>query len=129
PDGFSYSRFCDHYSKWKHCMSGSFHREHQPGEKLYMDYTGKKLAVIEAETGEITEVEVFVATLGYSQYTYVEAVLSQKKEDLIVATENTFHFFGGVPGVLIPDNLKSAVTKADKYEADINRSFAEFANH
>ena len=129
PDGFSYSRFCDHYSKWKHCMSGSFHREHQPGEKLYMDYTGKKLALIEAETGEITEVEVFVATLGYSQYTYVEAVLSQKKEDLILATENTLHFFGGVPGVLIPDNLKSAVTKADKYEADINRSFAEFANH
>lgn len=129
PDGFSYSRFCDHYSQWKRSMSGSFHQEHLPGEKLYIDFTGKKLSVIDAHTGQVTEVEVYVATLGYSQLTYVEAVASQKKEDFILATENALHYFGGVPKVLIPDNLKSAVTKADKYEADINPSFIEFANH
>ena len=129
PDGFSYARFCHHYSNWKYSMSGSFHQDHVPGEKLYIDYTGKKLSVVDAQTGQVTEVEVFVATLGYSQYTYVEAVASQKKEDFIVATENALRFFGGVPRVLIPDNLKSAVHKADKYEADINPTFTEFANH
>lgn len=128
-DGYSYSQFCDHYSKWKATKSGSFHQEYQPGEKIFIDYTGKKLSVVDAETGEVEEAEVYAAILGYSQYTYVEAVPSQKKEDLILGTENTFHFLGGVPRVIIPDNLKSAVTVADKYEAEINAAFQDFANH
>jgi transposase len=78
---------------------------------------------------EVTEVEVYVAILGYSQLTYVQAVASQRKEDFISATENALHFFGGVPQVLILDNLKSAVTKADKYEAEVNSTFLDFANH
>ena len=129
PDGYSYSQFCDHYRQWKKTMSGSYHQTHQPGEKMFIDYTGKRLSVIDPQSGEVTEVEVYVAVLGYSQMTYVEAVESQKKEDFISATQNALHFFGGVPRVLIPDNLKSAVQKADKYEAEINTAFMDFANH
>ncbi len=128
-DGFSYSRFCDHFKQYKISQNGSMRFEYKPGDKLFIDYTGKKLAVIDPVTGEVTEVEVYVAILGYSQLTYVQAVPSQRKEDFIAATENALHFFGGVPQVLIPDNLKSAVIKADKYEAELNSSFLDFANH
>src|SRR6185312_16559380 len=103
--------------------------EHVPGDKLFIDFTGKKLSVIDPTTGEIAEVEVYVAILGYSQLTYVQAVASQRKEDFISATENALHFFGGVPKALVPDNLKSAVIKADKYEAELNADFLDFANH
>jgi transposase len=129
PDGFSYSRFCDHFKQYKISISGSLRFEYKPGDKLFIDFTGKKLSVIDPATGELTEVEVYVAILGYSQLTYVQAVASQRKEDFVTATENALHFFGGVPQVLIPDNLKSAVTKADKYEAEINSRFLDFANH
>ena len=129
PDGFSYSRFCDHFKQYRISQGGSLRFEYQPGDKLFIDFTGKKLAVIDPVTGEVTEVDVYVAILGYSQLTYVQAVPSQRKEDFIAATENALHYFGGVPQVLIPDNLKSAVTKADKYEAQINSTFLDFANH
>src|SRR5665213_3324240 len=129
PDGYSYSQFCDYYRQWKKTMAGSFRQTHDPGEKMFIDYTGKKLQIVDPQSGEVMEVEVYVAVLGYSQLTYVEAVASQKKEDFISATQNALHFFGGVPRVLIPDNLKSAVQKADKYEAEINTAFMDFANH
>src|SRR5690606_10644562 len=129
PDGFSYSRFCDHFKQYKISQSGSLRIEYKPGDKLFIDFTGKKMAIVDPSSGEITEVEIYIAILGYSQLTYVQAIASQRKEDLIAATENALHFFGGVPRVLIPDNLKSAVTKADKYEAVINSSFLDFANH
>lgn len=129
PDGFSYSQFCDHFKAWKKSSSGTLHLEQYPADKLFIDYTGKKLSIVDPQTGEVTEVEVYVAILGYSQLTFVQAVFSQRKEDLIQASENALHFFGGVPRVLVPDNLKSAVTKADKYEAEINAAFLDFANH
>jgi transposase len=128
-DGYSYSQFCDYYRKWKQTQLGSFHQEYLPGEKLFIDFSGKKLAVLDLQTGEAKPMEVFVSTLGYSQMTYVEAVESQSSEDLIKATENGFYYFEGVPRVLIPDNVKSAVTKADKYEAQLNEAFRDFANH
>ena len=129
PDGYSYTQFCDHYRHWQQSRSGTLHFEHQPGDKLFIDFTGKKLSIADAETGEIIPVEIYVAVLGYSQLTYVEAIPSQQKEDFIHATENALHFFGGVPRVLVPDNLKSAVQKADKYEAELNTSFLDFGNH
>jgi transposase len=129
PDGFSYSRFCDHFKQWKISRSSTMHFEHEPADKLFIDFTGKKLTIVDPATGELTEVEIYIAVLGYSQLTYVQAVNSQRKEDFITATENTFHFLGGVPKVLVPDNLKSAVTKADKYEAELNSTFLDFANH
>lgn len=129
PGGFSYSQFCNHFKKFKAGKAGTLHMEHVPADKMFIDFTGKKLPIVDPQTGEINEAEVFVATLGYSQLTYVQAVFSQKKEDLIGAVENALHYFGGVPRVLVPDNLKAAVHKANKYEAEINATFLDFANH
>jgi len=129
PDGFSYSRFCDHFKQYKQSLSATLHMEHHPADKLFIDFTGKKLSIVDPYSGELTQVEVYVAVLGYSQLTYVQAVLSQRKEAFIAASQNALHFFGGVPKVLVPDNLKSAVNKADKYEAELNSAFMDFANH
>lgn len=129
PDGYSYAQFCRYLRDWRNTYAATMHFEHQPGDKLFIDFTGKKLQWIDPQTGEVNYAEVYVALLGYSQLTFVQALTSQKKEDFIEATENALHFFGGVPKVLVPDNLKSAVTKASKYEADLNTDFADFANH
>lgn len=95
---------------------------------MFIDYTGDKLSLKLPDTS-IREVEVFVAILGCSQLTYVEAVESQKKEDLISACENAFLYYGGTPRAVVPDNLKAAVTKASRYEAILNPEFAAFAEH
>lgn len=129
PDGYSYSQFCEHLRLWLQTSSASMHQHQEPADKLFIDFAGDKLHLVDRKTGELTPVEVYISVLGYSQYTYVEAVPSQKKEDLIQATENSLHYFGGVPKVLVPDNLKSAVTKASKYEAQVNAAFMDFANH
>ena len=89
----------------------------------------KKLSIVDPQSGEVTPVEVYVAVLGHCKYTYVEAISSQRKEDSIQATENALHYYVGVPKVLVPDNLNSAVTKASRYEANINSTFLDFANH
>ena len=110
-------------------MKPVMHIEHKAGDKMYIDFAGDKLSIVDTCTGEIKEVEVFAAILGCSQLTYVEAVMSQRKEDLISACENALHYFGGVPSAIVPDNLRSAVTKSSKYEPVINESFADFAEH
>lgn len=129
PQGIMYSRFCFHFNKWLKNTDSYMPINHIAGDKLYVDHTGKKLKIVDADTGEIQEKEVFVATLGASQYTYVEACDSQKLPDYIKALENALHFFGGVPACVVPDNLKSAVTKACKYEPEINKHLADFATH
>lgn len=129
PDGYSYAQFCLHYRNWSKQNTATMHFDHEPGDKLYIDYTGKHMQIIDRSTGEVKDVEVYVATLGYSQLTYMEATISQKKDDYINATQNALRFFGGVPKVLVPDNLKSAVTKASNYEAIINEDFLDFASH
>jgi len=103
--------------------------EHKAGDKLYVDFAGDKLQIIDKQTGEIQNVEVFVAILGASQLTYAEAVMTQQKEDFIGACENALHYYGGVPAAIVPDNLKSAVTKSSKYEPVLNETFADFASH
>jgi transposase len=105
------------------------HIDQQPGEHLYVDFAGKKLEVVNPVTGEIRPVEVYVALLGYSQLTYVEATQSQKIPDFINASENAVHFFGGSPRVVVCDNLKTAIKKASTYEPDVNETFMDFANH
>jgi transposase len=129
PGGYSYSQFCYHFHEWEKNDEISMHIEHKAGDKLFVDYTGKKLNIVNTFTGEFQEVEVFVAVLGASQLTYVEAVKSQKKEDWILATENSLRYIKGVPRAIVPDNLKSAVTKADKYEPEINPEYQDFARH
>ena len=96
---------------------------------MFIAFAGDKLSIIDLDTGEIIPVEVFVAILPCSQLTYVEAVMSQKKEDLICASENALLYYQGAPSAIIPDNLKSAVTKSSKYEAILNEDFAAFAEH
>lgn len=129
PHGYSYSQFCELYKQWTESSTATMVFEHEPADKLYIDFTGKKLPIIDEDTGEITELEVFVCLLGHSQYTYVEAVRSQKKEDFVMAVQNALQYFGGVPRALVTDNLKSAVIRADKYEPELNETFLDFANH
>jgi len=129
PDGYSRSRFCDYIMKYQVTNSVVMHLEHKAGDKLFIDFAGKKLHIVDSSSGEITNVEVFVAILPCSQLTYVEAVASQKKEDLILACEHTLQYIEGVPQVIVPDNLRAAVSKSSKYEAVINEDFADFADH
>jgi len=129
PDGYKNSQFNYFIRQYIDRGHPVMHLEHKAGDKLFIDFAGDKLSVVDNTTGEITEVEVFVATLGCSQLTYVEAVKNQTKEELIKACENAFYYFGGVPAAIVPDNLKSAVTKSDRYEPKINEAFASFAEH
>lgn len=129
PEGYSRSRFCDYLMKHQVANSAVMHLEHKAGDKLFIDFAGKKLSIVDPNSGEITSVEVFVAILPCSGLMYVEAVMSQKKEDLILACEHTLQYIEGVPQVIVPDNLRAAVTKSSKYEAVINEDFADFADH
>lgn len=126
---YSYTQFTTHYRRKYKQPKGSMKLDHQAGKELYVDFTGKKLEVVDSETGEISSVEVFIATLPFSQYTYVEACKSQKREDFIGCLNNALQFFGGVPRAIVSDNLKSAVTRSSKYEAIVNKTFKEFALH
>lgn len=126
---YSYTQFMEHYHRKFPREKGSMKLEHKPGHEVFIDFAGKKLQIINKETGEIIPVEVFVAILPKSQYTYVEACLSQKREDLIDCMTNALSYYGGVPKAIVSDNLKSAVTRASKYEPEINRSFKDFARH
>jgi len=129
PDGYKSSAFRERLNAFTHQGRGSMRMEHKAGDKMFVDYTGKKLQVVDKLSGEITDVEVFVAILGCSQLTFVMAMASQRKEDFIMGCEQALHFYGGVPQAIVPDNLKSAVTKASKYEAQLNDNFAAFAEH
>ncbi|MEA3485771.1 MAG: IS21 family transposase [Candidatus Aerophobetes bacterium] len=129
PQGYSYSQFCYHFRVWHGLSSVSMHLEHKAGEKMFVDYTGKKLKICERTQGKEKEVEVFVAILPASQLTYVEATETQRKEDWLKANEHALFYFEGVPQQIVPDCLKSAVTKGNKYEPDINPVYADFARH
>ena len=129
PDGLGYSQFCEHYRLWSKKVSVSMRQVHKAGEKLFVDYSGLTMEVIDPKTGEISKAEVFVTALGASGYSYAEASMSQKKHDFIASHVRAFRFYNGVTEVLIPDNLKSAVTRANWYEPDINESYQDMADH
>ena len=127
PDGYKYTNFRQALRRYRCQTRAVGHVEHLAGDQMYIDFAGDKLEVVDEETGEVRNVEVFVAILPCSHYTYCEAVWSQKKEDLIAACENALHFFGGSPMAIVPDNLKAAVTKSDRNEPIINDDFAGMA--
>ncbi|MFC1863191.1 IS21 family transposase [Thermodesulfobacteriota bacterium] len=129
PKGYSYSQFCYHFQVWRNASKLTMHIDHKAGDKMFVDYAGNKLSIVDRKTGEIQPVEVFVAILGASQLTYVETSCSQKSEDWIRSNENAFLYFGGVTNAIVPDNLKSGVTHSDKYEPGINFMFEDFADH
>jgi len=128
-DGYGRSQFNEHLNRWLKRVDGSGKLVHLAGEKLYVDYTGKKLSYVDKTSGEVINVEVFVAILPCSGYTFVEATASQKIPDFIGSMNRCLNYLGGVPKAIVPDNLKSAVTKASKYQATLNKTFKDFALH
>ncbi|MFT6807610.1 MAG: transposase [Saprospiraceae bacterium] len=129
PDGYSYTQFCEHLSRWLKQINGSGKLIHKAGEKLYVDYTGKKLHYVNKDSGELIEVEIFVGILPCTGYTFVEASASQQLPHFIGSMNKCLRFLGGVTQAIVPDNLKSAVTKGSKYEATLNKTFKDFALH
>ena len=129
PDGYQYSRFCELYRGWRGKQRVWMRQEHKAGEKLFVDYCGQKTPVVDPLTGEVKAAEVFVAVLGASNYTYAEATWSQGLADWIGSHQRAFHYFGGVPEMVVPDNLKSGVSKACRYEPDLNPTYQDLARH
>jgi transposase len=129
PDGYGRSQFYDMFRTWKKALHPSMKQIHKYGDRMFVDFSGTKPHYINPETGEIIEPEFYVAVLGGSSYTFACAVNDQTIESFIHCTINAFEFFGGCPKTIVPDNLKAAVTKADYYDPDINRTFADMAEH
>lgn len=124
---YQYSQFCDLYRAYKKRVNVSMRQVHKGGEKCFVDYSGKRPSYFDRDTGEKVEVELFVATMGASNYTFAEATRSQKLEDFCASTSRAFEYFGGVPEILVPDRLRSAVTGNDRIDPDINPTYAELA--
>jgi transposase len=129
PDGYRYSRFCDLYRKWIARQEVVLRQEHRAGEKLFVDYAGDTIPIYSAAGGVTAEAAIFVAVMGASNYTYSEATATQGLADWIGAHMRAFEFLGGVPEIVVPDNLKSGVTKACRYEPSVNRTYEEMASH
>jgi transposase len=128
-DGYKVSQFKYHYQQWLRRSKPVMHIEHIAGDKMFIDFAGEKLHIVHKETGEITDAEVFILVLGASQLAYVEAALTQSKEDFIACCEHALAYYGGVPMAIVPDNLKSAVIKSSLYEPTLNQAFENFALH
>ena len=129
PNSYRYTQFCAHYRRFKEGLKRSLRQTHVAGEKCFTDYAGPTAPVVNAHTGEIRQAQIFVAVLGCSNYTYVEATWTQTLPDWIASHARAFAAFGGVTSVLVPDNLKAAVTTACRYEPTLNKTAVEFANH
>jgi transposase len=128
-DGYSYAQFCHRYREWLGCQQRSMRQIHRAGEKLFVDYCGPTMPVVNPDTGEVRQAQVFVAVMGASNYTFACANWSQKQEDWLNAHVQAFEFLGGIPEVVVPDNLKSAVRKTHRYEPDINPAYQQLAAH
>jgi transposase len=129
PDGYGYSPFCDLYRAWEGRLSPTMRQTHVAGERMFVDYAGSTLDVIDAATGEVLRAQLFVAVLGASNYTYAEATWTQGLADWIGSHVRTFASIGGVTAQTVSDNLKSGITKACFYEPAVNRTYAEMAAH
>jgi transposase len=130
PEGYGYTQFCEYYSRWCRKRRISMRQVHRAGEKLFVDYSGKGPRVFDRKGGaEGREVELFVAVLGASSRTYAEATETQRSEDWIASHTRAVEYFGGVSEVVVPDQLKSGVTRACRYEPGVQRTYAEWAEH
>ena len=127
PAGYQYTQFCRHYRAWARHLDVVMRGEHRAGEKLFVDFAGQTIPIVDPATGEITQAQLFVAVLGASSYTYAEALPSQELPHWIAAHVAAFAYFGGATRLIVPDNLRSAVSRAHRYEPDINPTYAEMA--
>ena len=129
PDGYQYSWFCEHYRAWQGKLDLVMRQDHRAGEKLFVDYAGQTVPVIDQTTGEVRQAQIFVAVLGASNYIYAEATWSQSLPDWIGSHVRTFRFLGGIPELVVPDNLRAGVSKAHRYEPDANPTYQDMASH
>lgn len=129
PTGYRYTAFCDHYRRWVERRRLSMRQVHVAGEKMFVDYSGKRPHFIDPSTGEVIDVELFIAVLGASSLTYAEATLSQRSHEFIHSHIRSFEYFGGASKALVPDQLKSGVTESCRYEPLIQRTYEEMARH
>jgi len=129
PDGYRYTQFCEYFRRYKKDLDVSLRMNHKAGEKLFVDYVGKSMFVIDPDTGGAQEVQIFVSALGASGYIYAEATSTQELTNFIASHVRSFSFYGGVPAIVVPDNLKSGVKKACRYEPDINPTYADMATY
>jgi transposase len=129
PDGYRYSQFCRHYERWVRTLAPTMRQVHRAGEKAFVDFSGQRPVLCDATTGELVSVELFVGVLGASNYTYAEACLTQDLPSWISAHVRMLNFFQGSPAIVVPDNLRSGVTRACRYEPMINRTYLEWARH
>ncbi len=129
PDGYAYSRFCELYQQWRQRLDVVLRQDHVAGEKLFVDYAGATIPIHDPQGGPERQAAIFVAVLGASNYTYAEATASQELEHWLGSHIRTFEFLGGVPKLVIPDNTRSGVNRACRYEPDLNRTYHELAMH
>ena len=129
PDGYAYSRWCELYRAWEGRLSPTMRQAHPAGERLFVDYAGQTVAIVDGRTGEARSAQVFVATLGASSYTYAEATWTQSLPDWIGSHTRALAFLGGVPAQLVPDNPKVGVDRANWYEPGLNRTYLDMATH
>lgn len=129
PEGYGYSRFCDLYAAWRGRLSPTMRQSHPAGERLFVDYAGQTVSVIDGATGEVRQAQVFVAALGASNFTYAEARWTQSLPDWIGCHVNALASFGGVARQIVCDNLKAGVTAACRYEPGISRTYQDMASH
>lgn len=127
--GYQFSQYCNYYRDWLHQQKRSMRQIHTAGEKLFVDYSGATMPIVNPDTGEIRLAEIFVAVLGASNYTFAMASWTQRKADWVDAHVKAFEFFGGVPEIVVPDQLRSAVSKPCRYEPTINASYQHMASH
>ena len=126
---YRYSQFCWHYGRFREALKRSMRQVHRAGDKLFIDYCGATVPIVDASSGEMRPAQIFVAVLGASHYTYAEASWTQSLPDFVGAHVRCFEFFGAVPALLVPDNLKSAIKQACRYEPEANATYAELARH
>jgi transposase len=129
PSGYAYSRFCDFHRAWEKRVSPTMRQMHIAGEKMFVDYAGTKVKLVDWTTGEVLTAELFVAVLGASSLTYAEASWTQSLPDWIGSHTRAFSYFGGVAKMTVSDNLKSGITKACFYEPNVNRTYRDMAKH
>ena len=130
PDGYGYSQFCHLYRTWQRHLDVVMRQNHKAAEKLFIDYPGMTIPIYRDDDLTLDfEAELFVAVLGSSSYTFATATRSQQLPDWIAAHVAAFEFLGGCPEILVPDNLRSGVTKASRYEPDVNATYREMAEH
>jgi len=129
PAGYGYSRFCELYQRWRKHLDVVLRQDHVAGEKVFVDYAGATIPIYDPQSGDVRQAALFVAVLGASSYTFAEATESQQLHCWLSSHIHAFEFFGGVPKIAVPDNLKSGVDRACRYEPDLNRSYQEMAAH